>query len=104
MDLESAMQRLKKLPLRRLGVRKNRLPSVHATRVPEVIYCEGKPSRKSKAIVKRIAEHHSNILASRASHQVYDGIREVVEDCVYHEMARMVVINPRKTEKVGNIA
>jgi NCAIR mutase (PurE)-related protein len=104
MDLDSAMQRLKKLPFDDLGYAKIDNHRCMRQGVPEVIYCEGKTIPQIQGIVKRIAEHHSNILASRASSQVYDGIREVVEDCVYHEMARMVVINPREIEKVGNIA
>jgi pyridinium-3,5-biscarboxylic acid mononucleotide synthase len=103
-DLDSAMQRLKKLPFDDLGYAKIDYHRCVRQGVPEVIYCEGKTLSQIQGIVKRIAEHHSNILASRASSQVYDGIRDVVEDCRYHEMARMVVINPRETEKVGNIA
>jgi pyridinium-3,5-biscarboxylic acid mononucleotide synthase len=103
-DLDSAMQHLKKLPFDDLGYAKIDYHRCVRQGVPEVIYCEGKTLPQIQGIVKRIAEHHSNILASRASTQVYAAIREVVEDCRYHEMARMVVINPRETEKVGNIA
>lgn len=104
MDLETAMQHLKKLPFDDLGYAKIDYHRCVRQGVPEVIYCEGKTVPQIQGIVKRLAEHHSNILASRASSQVYAGIREVVEDCRYHEMARMVVINPRETEKIGNIA
>src|SRR5512143_2570286 len=89
MDLDSAMQRLKKLPFDDLGYAKIDYHRCVRQGVPEVIYCEGKTLSQIQGIVKRIAEHHSNILASRASRAVHEAIREVVEDCRYHEMARM---------------
>jgi len=104
MDLDTAMQHLKKLPFDDLGYAKVDHHRSVRQGVPEVIYCEGKTVSQIQGIVKHLAQHHSNILASRASSQVYAGIREVLDDCLYHEMARMVVINPRETEKIGNIA
>ncbi|MBI5248445.1 MAG: nickel pincer cofactor biosynthesis protein LarB [Desulfomonile tiedjei] len=104
MDLDSAMQRLKKLPFDDLGYAKIDYHRCIRQGVPEVIFCQGKTIAQIQGIVKHMARHHSNILASRANNEVYEGIQEVAEDCLYHEMARMVVINPRDSEKVGNIA
>jgi hypothetical protein len=103
-DLDSAVQRLRKLPFDDLGYAKIDYHRCIRQGVPEVIFCQGKTIPQIQGIVKHIALHHSNILASRASREVFDGIREVSEDSVYHEIARMVVINPRDVEKVGNIA
>jgi pyridinium-3,5-biscarboxylic acid mononucleotide synthase len=104
LDLDSAMQRLRKLPFDDLGYAKIDYHRCVRQGVPEVVYCQGKTIPQIQGIVKRIARHHSNILASRASREVYEAIREVVAECEYHDMARMVVINPRETEKIGNIA
>lgn len=104
LDLDSAMQRLRKLPFDDLGYAKIDYHRCVRQGVPEVVYCQGKTIPQIQGIVKRIASHHSNILASRASREVYEAIREAVDDCRYHDMARMVVINPRDTEKIGNIA
>lgn len=104
LDLDSAMQRLRKLPFDDLGYAKIDYHRCVRQGVPEVVYCQGKTIPQIQGIVKRISRHHSNILASRASREVYESIREVVEECRYHDMARMVVINPRDTEKIGNIA
>ena len=51
-----------------------------------------------------MSQHHCNILATRASREVYDGIREIFADCEYHDVARIVVTRPRPVEKVGNVA
>ena len=103
-DLDSAMQHLRKLPFDDLGYAKIDYHRCVRQGVPEVIFCQGKTIPQVQGIVKRISGHHSNLLASRASREVFEGIRDVVEDCRYHEIARMVVINPRDVEKVGNIA
>jgi pyridinium-3,5-biscarboxylic acid mononucleotide synthase len=104
MDLDAAMQSLKKLPFDDLGYAKIDYHRCVRQGVPEVIFCQGKTIPQIQGIVERMAQHHSNILASRASREAFEGIQEVVQDCRYHDMARMVVINPRDTEKVGNIA
>jgi len=104
LDVEMALQRLRKLPFDDLGYAKIDYHRCIRQGVPEVIFCQGKTIGQIQGIVQRMARHHGNILASRAGADVFEGIREVVDDCTYHEMARMVVINPREVEKIGNIA
>jgi NCAIR mutase (PurE)-related protein len=104
MDLEVAVDQLKKLPFENLGYARIDNHRCVRTGVPEVIYCEGKSVEQTQGIARRLARHHDNILATRASQEMYEGIREVVEDCQYHATARIVVINPRDVEQAGNIA
>jgi pyridinium-3,5-biscarboxylic acid mononucleotide synthase len=104
LDVDDALQRLKQLPFDDLGYAKIDYHRCIRQGVPEVIFCQGKTIGQIQGIVQRMAQHHSNILASRAAPEVFAGIREVVADCLYYDMARMVVINPRAVEKVGNIA
>ena len=72
--------------------------------VPEVIYCEGKSLSQIEGIVTRMRLEHCNILATRARKEVYQAIKAVTGECVYYEDARIVVINPKDVEKIGNIA
>jgi hypothetical protein len=102
-DLDGAMHHLKKLPFDDLGYAKIDHHRCMRQGVPEVVYCEGKTIPQITGIVKRIAQNHCNILASRASRAVYEAVRDEVEECRYHELARMVVINPREVEQIGNI-
>ncbi|MFC1834021.1 nickel pincer cofactor biosynthesis protein LarB, partial [Thermodesulfobacteriota bacterium] len=104
MDMDEALLRLRKLPFDDLGYAKIDNHRCVRQGVPEVVYCEGKTLGQIQGIVTRIAGHHSNILATRAKPEVYRAIREVISDCHYHEMARMVVINPKDVDKIGNIA
>jgi hypothetical protein len=103
-DLDAAMNRLKTLPYENLGYARIDNHRCVRTGVSEVIYCEGKTIEQTQGIVQRLSRHHDNILATRASREVYEGIREVTEDCQYHSLARIVVINPREIDRVGNIA
>ena len=104
MGLDAAMHELRKLPFEDLGYAKIDNHRCVRTGIPEVIYCEGKTIPQIQGIVKRIARHHNNILATRATHETFEGIQKVIDDCKYYEMARIIVIKPRPVEKVGNIA
>ena len=103
-DLDTAYQRLKKLPFEDLGYARVDTHRCMRNGVPEVIYCEGKTVPQIQGITKKLVQHHCNILATRASREVYDGVREVLPDCEYHEMARIVVAKPRPVDKIGNVA
>lgn len=104
MDLDAAMSRLKALPFENLGYARIDNHRCVRTGVSEVIYCEGKTVEQTQGIAQRLARHHDNIMATRASQEVFEGIKAVTDDCQYHPMARIVVINPREIDCVGNIA
>lgn len=101
---DAAMERLKKLPFEDLGYAKVDNHRCIRVGVPEVIYCEGKTVEQIQGIVTKMAEHHDNILGTRASPAVYEGIKKVLPDCEYHELARIVVAKPRPVEQLGLIA
>jgi NCAIR mutase (PurE)-related protein len=103
-DPETAVGQLKNLPFENLGYARIDNHRCVRTGVPEVIYCEGKTVEQTRGIAERLARHHDNILATRASQEMYEGIRQVTEDCRYYPMARIVVINPREVDQLGNIA
>jgi pyridinium-3,5-biscarboxylic acid mononucleotide synthase len=103
-DVDTALGSLRKLPFDDLGYAKIDSHRCLRQGVPEVIFCQGKTVQQVQGIVERMAEHHTNILASRADRDMFDGIREVVKQARYHEIARMVVINPIESDSIGNIA
>ena len=104
LDLDEAMDILKKLPFEDLGyARVDNHRSVR-TGVPEVIYCEGKTIEQNQGIAMKLAQHNHNVLGTRANREIFEAIRAVVPNCEYHEAARIVVINPRSVDKKGDIA
>lgn len=104
LDVESVLERLKTLPFEDLGFAKIDSHRCLRTGVPEVIFCEGKTLDQIQGIITGLSRDHHNILATRAGPEVFLSIREVVPDCRYHELARMVVIKPKSVEQTGCVA
>lgn len=103
LDIETALQTLRKLPFEDLGYAKVDSHRCLRTGVPEVIYCQGKRPEQLQEIARRLARDYDNILATRADRAAYAALREVLPECDYHESARIVVINPRPVSQVGSI-
>ena len=91
-SIDSALSELKLLPFEDLGFAKVDHHRKLRTGYPEVIYCPGKTVEQIKAITARLMEKDSNIMATRAGREVYDGILELTSDAVYYEAARIVVV------------
>lgn len=103
-SIDEALETLKQLPFLNLGFA--RIDTHRGIRlgVGEVIFCEGKTLEQIQTIVKHLPEAEMNILATRASREVYKAIRRVTENCRYYETARIVVIRPKELPRVGKIA
>jgi len=104
MSLDDAIDELKRLPFEDLGYAKIDHHRSIRKGVPEVIFCQGKGIEQIQGIVKTMSGDHYNILATRASREVFEGIQKVTGKCQYYEKARIVVVKPRPIEKVGSIA
>lgn len=102
-DLDAAIDRLRKLPFENLGFARIDNHRCVRTGVPEVVFCQGKTVSQIREIVKAISQRHPNILATRATPEIYEGIRDTVE-CRYHPMARIIVARPEPIEPAGNVA
>lgn len=98
-SVDEAMLKLKKMPFEDIGFAK--IDSHRALRVgyPEVIYCEGKALEHIKRIVSVMQNSGSNILATRASKEVYEAIKEVDDSVEYFELARICFIKKREITK-----
>ena len=67
---------------------------------PETIFSSGKTVEQVRDIALRMMESHSNnIMATRASKEVYLALKESSENVEYFEQARIVVINRKPIEK-----
>ncbi len=58
----------------------------------EVIYCPGKTIEQIVAIFKSLADCSLNVMASRASKEVFQSIKSQIEDVRYFEEARIVAL------------
>ena len=100
---DAAMELLRRLPFEDIGFARIDHHRCLRNGAPEVIYCEGKTLPQIQGIVQKLAERHRNILATRASLPVFEAIEATGLACVYHEIARIVVIYPDPIEKKGRI-
>ena len=59
---------------------------------PEVVYCEGKTIAQAATILKTLAGRHANVLGTRAGRDLYEAVQKDLPDAVYHEDARLIVL------------
>jgi NCAIR mutase (PurE)-related protein len=75
------------------------------TGLPEMIYAAGKTVEQVKRIAERMFESGIDILATRATPQMYEAVREVVPEASYNAMARTITFKHHEgTHGKGYIA
>ena len=105
LSVEEALQQLRSLPFEDMGFA--RLDHHRAIRCgfPEVIFCPGKTPQQVRAIFARLAQHGSNVLATRADRSVYEQVAVDCPSAVYHELARAITLRQGPTpQPAGHIA
>ena len=65
---------------------------------PEVIYCPGKTPGQVRQIFQAMLQKDSNILATRASEEVFSGVREICPDAVYHPLAKAITVKRKEMD------
>ncbi|MDF2910745.1 MAG: carboxylase family protein [Sporolactobacillus laevolacticus] len=96
LSIESGLDHLKTLPFEDLGYAKIDHHRKLRNGFPEVIYCEGKTIEQAQGIARSMIDAECNILGTRASREIYEGILQVTPHVTYYEAARCIVINPEK--------
>jgi pyridinium-3,5-biscarboxylic acid mononucleotide synthase len=100
MPVDQALDSLRTLPYDDIGCAKLDLHRGIRTGFPEVVFCQGKTGDQAVEIVKRLADHHAKVLATRVPPDVARKIAEAVAGCTYHETARLLVVD-RSEGKTG---
>lgn len=104
-SIDEALEKLKRLPFEDLGFAK--LDSHRGLRCgfPEVIFCQGKTIDQVVSIVQRLLESGNNVLATRASKDIYQAVKDIDQSAEYNELARTIVIKRNEITKcnVGTI-
>lgn len=97
----AAMEKLKHLPFQEIG--HSTVDRHRALRqgFPEVIFCEGKTPGEIEEIAAHICSTGENLLATRASEEVYRRLREKFPHAVYHTRARAVVVEQQRRRTAG---
>lgn len=102
-EVPRAVERLRSLPFEELGFA---APDHHRSirqGFPEVILCEGKTKTQVVAIARSLLNKGGRILATRADPAIAKALARLDRRAVYSELARTVVIQPRRPAGKGDV-
>jgi pyridinium-3,5-biscarboxylic acid mononucleotide synthase len=103
LGVDDALARLAGLPFEDLGFAKVDHHRALRAGGPEAVFCPGKTAEQVIAIVGRLAAHHANVLATRCEAPIAAAVEAAGVACVYHPLARLLVVRPEPVEGVGLI-
>ena len=92
-SVPQALERLRDLPFEDLGFAKVDHHRALRTGMPETIFASGKTPAQVALIFARMAGAGGNVLATRASRETFDAVREVVPAAEFHETARAITLS-----------
>jgi hypothetical protein len=93
-----ALERLRNLPFEDLGFAKVDHHRALRTGMPEVIFAESKTPAQVSAIFARMAKEGGNVLATRASREMYEAVLSAEPRAEFHEMARAITLKQTEAE------
>ncbi|WP_031513920.1 nickel pincer cofactor biosynthesis protein LarB [Desulfofalx alkaliphila] len=103
-DVDTVLAKIIDLPYQDLGFAKIDNQRELRRGFPEVIYCAGKTRDQVAGIFERMAEGSDNILATRATEEMYRAVVQRVPDAQFHPMPGIITLWRRKCKGIGNIA
>ncbi len=100
LSVPDAIDALRKLPYEDLGFAKIDHHRSLRQGFPEVIFCQGKTPCQTAAIFEKLATAAPNVLATRATIEHYNAVKEIAPDAQWMEQARIIRL-VRKTKRPG---
>lgn len=93
LTVESALESLRSLPYKAIGG--DTLLDTHRsvrTGLSEVVYCPGKSDEQLAAIMARLAEQSSRVLATRATPEQFTAVQSAMPSAIYHKLPRLITV------------
>jgi NCAIR mutase (PurE)-related protein len=90
--VNDAVERLKHLPFEDIGFAKLDHHRALRTGMPEVIFAAGKTVEQVAAIFARMANAGGNVLATRATREMFEAVHAVEPRAEFHETARAITL------------
>jgi NCAIR mutase (PurE)-related protein len=90
--VDQALERLRDLPFEDIGFAKLDHHRALRTGMPEVIFAAGKTIAQVAAIFARMAQAGGNVLATRASADMFRAVSEAEPRAEFHEAARAITL------------
>lgn len=92
LSIDEALNRLKDLPYEDLEFARIDHHRHVRQGMPEVIYCEGKRLDQVIAIAGRILDKKGNLIATRASREIYEALKTIDSRAEYNEEGRVITV------------
>lgn len=93
---EEALSELKDFSFQELEYAKIDFHRELRTGYPEIIYCQGKTIEQIRGIITAMLEKDVEIMATRAVPEVFEAIKDLHPDTMYHKEARIISIKRKK--------
>lgn len=97
-SLNEILTRLKEQGIEDLGFAKIDTGRLERTGIPEVIYSSGKTKEQVRAIAEKMYKMGIDILATRASEEIFLGIKEIVPEATFNPVAKTIVFHHHNQE------
>ena len=91
-SVQDAIKKLKFLPFEDIGFAKIDHHRTLRKGFPEVVFCQNKTKKQVLGIIKRLACNNSDLLATRATVEMYDEVKKHLKNAEYNELARTITI------------
>lgn len=98
--IDEAMSKLRVLPYEDLGFARIDTHRNLRKGFPEVVLCEGKDIQQIRKIADAIVRNGSDLLATRATEDVFQEIKRDHPEAVYYKEARIIAI-AKKSKRLG---
>lgn len=104
LDVDAALDKLKTLPYEDIGFAKLDHHRDLRKGFPEVVFCRGKTTGQIVEIMKKLSQNNHSVLATRAGREVFAAVSTELNDAVYSELARTIVVQRgQQTVLRGNV-
>lgn len=92
LPIEEALNRLNQIPFVDVGFAKVDTHRELRTGYPEVIFCPGKTTEQIRGIMEKMTEKKINVLASRATENLFKELRPAIPNLEFYPAARILFI------------
>jgi len=98
-EIDTALAALEDFSFKDLGYAKIDNQREIRTGYPEIIFCSGKSIEQVKGIIAYMNKRDSNVIATRATDEMYREIKQFIPGIVYHPEARIMSIIKKERPK-----
>ncbi len=103
-NVDSAVGKLKFMPFEDLGFAKIDHHRALRKGFPEVVFCQNKTKEHVVEIIKKLSKNNNQVLATRATEEMFIGIKKHIKNARYNKYSKTIIINKNnKIMKKGKI-